>query len=469
MSSPVVSIPGVGNVSFPSSMSQDDINTAAHRLYTGAASNQISANPPSVQPPTPSDLQGPNQPPSTLKAGGAASDLLQGVGEGAIDTVGTIGKAITDPIVKQFASSDAMAASDQNLKALTTPDNTAQSVGYGAESLAEALTGDEAIKGMALGDRLLHVGKVAEAYDKAGPFARKAIETALNAARAGAVTGGETFAKTGDVNESAKAAAEGAVASPLIEGAIAGTGKAAGAVSDLWGTVTGKAIQQDLQSGIRSVLSDAADTAEVDKPTTTSIRKSAASLAENVEYKAKGIFQTIDDATDGEATNLQQKIKNVDFKLRDVAGTNDVEEARLTNQKTALENRFDAVLDKAVREGVDQDTIDAAKQTWKQSSALRDLDTQLKASTAGNVKNAPEVVDPNKLVPRLQKLADSGRLEEALGPHAEDLLQKAYDSQKTAGQRSTAVKAVKHVAGVAGIGTVGGALAHTLAGNILNK
>ena len=87
----------------------------------------------------------------------------------------------------------------------------------------------------------------------------------------------------------------------------------------------------------------------------------------------------------------------------------------------------------------------------------------------GNVKNAPEIVDVNKLVPRLQKLADSGRLEEALGPHAEDLLQKAYDSQKTVGQRSTAVKVAKHAGGVLGVGGTTGALGYALAGHALNK
>lgn len=52
MGNPVVQIEGVGNVQFPASMSEDDINQAAHKLYTGAAADKISANPPGISKPT---------------------------------------------------------------------------------------------------------------------------------------------------------------------------------------------------------------------------------------------------------------------------------------------------------------------------------------------------------------------------------------------------------------------------------
>ena len=35
MADPVVEIEGVGNVEFPASMSEAEINQAAHKLYTG--------------------------------------------------------------------------------------------------------------------------------------------------------------------------------------------------------------------------------------------------------------------------------------------------------------------------------------------------------------------------------------------------------------------------------------------------
>jgi hypothetical protein len=51
MADPVVEIEGVGNVEFPSSMSEAEINQAAHKLYTGAAAKGIEANPPAVPDP----------------------------------------------------------------------------------------------------------------------------------------------------------------------------------------------------------------------------------------------------------------------------------------------------------------------------------------------------------------------------------------------------------------------------------
>jgi hypothetical protein len=468
MSSPVVSIPGVGNVQFPSSMSQDDINTAAHKLYTNAASQQISANPPSVQAPTPTDLQGPSNNnyqsvPSEQTAAGndAAADARTGddpISQLAAGFDKSAGQSIENTVGKLLPGQ----APD---KAALTPNGGYQDAGALGESVLEAIAADEGFKSLGVIEKIKSLGTVSDLMSK-HPLIAKALGSGLLNATSGAITQG---VKTG----TAEGAEEGAIAGGVAGAALPLAGAAASNVkslaSDVWSTATGKAIQSDLQGGIRSVLGDAADTAEVDIPSTASIRTSASSLADNVEAKSKGIFQTIDDATNGEATNLQSKIRNVDNKLRITAGTDDDLEEKLTSQKTALESRFNDVLDSAKENGVSQDTIDTAKQTWKQSSALRDLDTQIKASTAGNVKNAPEVVDPNKLVPRLQKLADSGRLEEALGPHADDLLQTVYDSQKATANRSGKIKAAKYVGGGVGLTTSGGALGHFLAGRELNK
>lgn len=464
MSSPVVSIPGVGSVQFPSTMSQQDINAAAHRLYTDAASKQISANPPSVQAPTPEGLQGAptnnyQAVPAEQTAAGNTAAAESRIGDGPLDQIAagfakSAGQSVENTVGRVLPGQ----APD---KSALQPNGGLQDTGALGESVLEAIAADEGFKSLGVIDKIKSLGTVSDLMAK-HPLIAKALGSGLLNAASGAVTQG---VKTGTAEGAEEGAIAGGVAGAALPLAGAAAGKLKSAASDLWQTASGKAIQTDLQSGIKSVLSDAADTAEVDAPTTTSIRKSAASLAENVEFKSKGLFQQIDDATDGEATNLQNKIKNVDFKLRDIAGTDDTLEDKLTQQKTALESRFDDVLTKAQENGVSQDTIDTAKQTWKQSSALRDLDTQIKASTAGNVKNAPEVVDPNKLVGRIQKLADSGRLEEALGSeHADSFLQTAYDAQKSLKNRGTAIKVIK---GVAKGGAVAGAIgygAHSVLG-----
>ena len=57
MGGPIVQIEGVGNVQFPASMSEDDINQASHKLYTGAGADAISAHPPAAAQPPKVDMQ----------------------------------------------------------------------------------------------------------------------------------------------------------------------------------------------------------------------------------------------------------------------------------------------------------------------------------------------------------------------------------------------------------------------------
>lgn len=452
MSSPIISIPGVGNVQFPASMTPDQVNQAAHRVFTDAQSKQITANPPGVVPPTPSELQGPPTnnyqavPSEQTPEGHAAAVQQREDSEGTLGQVAmgfakSGGQSIENTVGKLIPGT---APTQQELE----PTNTAQTVGGIGESILEALAADNAFKSLGVLDRIKSIGTVSDLIGK-HPLIAKALGSGLLNATTGAITQG---VKTGTVEGAEQGAEAGAVIGTALPIAGAAIKKTVKAVPEIWNTVTGKAAQAELQSGIRSVLNDTAEAVEVPKPGSPTIRDSARALANNVETKSKSLFKTIDDATDGEATNLQQKIKNVDFKLRDIAGTDDDLEEKLFNQKVALSAKFDDVLELAKQNGVDATTIDSAKQSWRQASALRDLDTQIKASTVGNVKNAPEIVDPKKLVGRLQKLADTestsgvSRLEDALGKdQADALLQKTYDSVKAVGKRDTAIKVGKAV------------------------
>jgi len=71
--------------------------------------------------------------------------------------------------------------------------------------------------------------------------------------------------------------------------------------------------------------------------------------------------------------------------------------------------------------------------------------------------STPETVDPSKLSLRLNKMFDSGRLQEAVGPDmAESLLQHS-DNAERAGRQLKTLKTIRNVAGVVGgTGAVGG-------------
>jgi hypothetical protein len=75
------------------------------------------------------------------------------------------------------------------------------------------------------------------------------------------------------------------------------------------------------------------------------------------------------------------------------------------------------MFEEAVSKGVLREAVDAAKVSCKKAQALCDRDAAIKASTSGRagVGKGVEAVDPKKLVPRLHKLYDSGRLQQAVG------------------------------------------------------
>ena len=421
--------------------------------------NPAPAQSDAAQPSSPAAQQ-PAQPGIISQLGSAAADagenFLTGVAKGAGQTVNTVSKALhAIPVVGEtLAPSAGISAADT----LETPHGVAQNFGVGAESIAEAVLGDEALKGLSIGDKLLHAGKVAEMYDRASPFVKQVIAHGLSMAHAGAVTGGETLAKTGDIGEAAKAGAVGAVAAPIVNAALSPVE----AASKLWQSVTGKAIQDELKGGVRSVVNDVASDTGVKAPV-GSLRTSVEQIADGVQSKAKGLFQQIDDATGGDFTNLQNKLKNVTYKLRDITGTDDALESKLEEQAAMLRSRLEDSIEAAQQNGVAPEVADQAKAAWRQMSALRDVDSQLKAAIAGNVKNAPEVIDPAKLAPRLQKLEDSGRLAEAMGKSAaNDLLQAAYDAKAAAISHANKLGIAKYLGYVAGTGGVLGGAMHVL-------
>ena len=109
--------------------------------------------------------------------------------------------------------------------------------GAGAEDIAEFIAGDEALKGLALGDKLLQVGKVADYYENASGFTKAAIEHGMNIMRQSALGAG-----LGGIKGGQQGAEAGAIGGAAIEPVGAVAGKVSEAASSLWNTVTGKAI-----------------------------------------------------------------------------------------------------------------------------------------------------------------------------------------------------------------------------------
>ena len=127
------------------------------------------------------------------------------------------------------------------------------------------------------------------------------------------------------------------------------------------------------------------------------------------------------------------------------------------------------MFDQAKAAGVDPKLVDSARADWKQGQSLYDLDSQIKMSAGGmrpelaGPTSSPEVLDPRKAFDRLNKLYNSGRLQQAVGQsQSEAIIQHAdaaFLQQQKILARQKALKAVGKVTGTgAAIGALGGAV-----------
>jgi hypothetical protein len=265
--------------------------------------------------------------------------------------------------------------------------------------------------------------------------------------RQGGVAGAETTVKTGDVKQGAEAGLATAAGSVAL-GAVGETAKAVkgaltlpkapvpisapvlpAAVADV------KTVQPVLQSGIKKVLGDAADEIGVTKPSGTSFRDAAKELGDTVFGRSKNAFTKIDEVTNGEFTNVDNKIKNLNKEMRLKAGVNDAADQLMGQQKQVLESKMQDLLEAAKEKGVDPKIVDSARADYRRAQALYDLDAQIKKTTLSTADPAKQLTNIKSLYTRLNGLADSGRLEEAVGPEkAKALLGHAEESSNAVNQ-----------------------------------
>lgn len=198
-------------------------------------------------------------------------------------------------------------------------------------------------------------------------------------------------------------------------------------------------VQPDVKSDIRSIMSDVEKNSGIEAPKgaakpagqgEVSIRKAVEQTADKFYTRAKSAYAELDKATGGQFQRFDNQLRDVSRQLKELVNTNTEEsvaaEKALMDKKSAIEDAQEAAFDKAKASGVDPNLIEGARQDFKKSQALYDLDYAVKKTTRGArpdnpslfpedyVKN-PEVVHPQKLADRLNALYDSGRLQEAVG------------------------------------------------------
>ncbi len=261
----------------------------------------------------------------------------------------------------------------------------------------------------------------------------------------------------------------GELAGQGADAALAQAGRAARAVGrsthNVKTALDGSAIQPEFQQGVRAVLNTVAKEAGVTPSPASSIRDVAGQVADAILTRSKAAYSALDTATGGRVQRFDDALRNLNQRIRETAGLDDEQENALIQRKAEVETALEQAFRDAQANGVDPKLIDAARKDWKQAQALYDLDSQLKMSTSGmrpelaKPGSTPELLDPKKAFLRLNKLYDSGRLQQAAGDHASELIQHAdtafLHSQKIAA-RQQALRTAGKVAGTgAAVGAIG--------------
>ena len=355
---------------------------------------------------------------------------------------------------------------------------TAGKAGALAENIAEFFGGDELLKGASLAEKaglLAKVTKLAESH----PLIAKIIGHGLTSIRGGAVVTGQELAHGATPTQAVETGATAAGLGTVTGAAIEGAGAAKAAIKQAYRTAyDAKSIQPVLQNGIRDTLANVAEDSGVVKSAAPSIRDVVEDTADAVYAKSKFQYQVLDDATGGRVQRFKDRLDNIRKSLDSLTGTEeDVQkEASLLKAQKETEDAMQEAFTDARAKGVDPRLIDEANANFKKSQALYDLDKHLKMSASGmrpDIGTAaarnPEAVDPSKMFSRMNRLYDSGRLQEAVGePNAQSLLDHANNAylqqQKILANQAIAKKVGKYAAYGAGLGVLG----HHYVGHMLD-
>jgi hypothetical protein len=361
-----------------------------------------------------------------------------------------------------------------NQNAVAATSNTAGKAGALAENIAEFFGGDELLKGASLAEKaglLAKVTKLAESH----PLIAKIIGHGLTSIRGGAVVTGQELAHGATPTQALETGATAAGLGTATGAAIEGAGVAKGAIKLAYKSVLDtKSIQPALQSGIKDTIAKVAEENGVEKSAASSIRDVVKDTADAVYAKSKSQYQVLDEVTGGRFQRFKDRLDNIRQSLDSLTGTEEdvMKEASLLKAQKETEDAMQEAFKDAKAKGVDLKLIDEANANFKKSQALYDLDKHLKMSASGMrpdmgtaAARNPETVDPSKMFSRMNRLYDSGRLQEAVGQkNAESLLDHANNAfiqqQKILDNQELAKTVGKHAIHAAELGTAGALGAH---------
>lgn len=409
-------------------------------------------------------------------ASSAILNTVEGAGKGLLSTVSG-----TDDWARQHLPAaltqnplTGKPADLQHVHEMATPQGAAQNTGYGLESLAEFVLGDEALKALPISQRLLKASKIMQTVEES-PALSRLLNLTVRGARGAAVGSTQGALKSGgDASDTAGAGIAGGVGNALVPEAFDLVKSVPGIAGTISEAVRGaeRVVQPELQGSLRQILGEVAAENGVTVPKDIAVRDLADHVGNQLKSKGSALYKDIDNSLGGTRfQTFDEQISNVRKALRNDTGVDHDLTGRLIERLNDLEDSKAAAIKTAIEKGIDPRDFQQANQYWRQGSALQDFGLRLRRATSGlpdnlkdgsNAANAAkgEIVSPNKLSPSIHSLRDSGRLSQAVGPQRADELLRQVESARArtadiAGNRKTLKKVVTSGAAAAGAAGMG--------------
>lgn len=362
--------------------------------------------------------------PATQKiySGAEHSSVIRGADKGFADTLsGTsqlAGKAADKAGLRSTGSQGKGIFGEAPTGDETKPQGVGEHIGYIGEGLMEFITGDEALKGLSLAEKLglaTKVAKLAESH----PAIAKIIGMGLRATRTGTVSGVQEATHGGDTSDVLSAAGTGFVSSAGSEGlgelsklAKPIVKKIAGeslATTPSWkGAGTAVKLAEANQEPAKRVIANVAhDSAEpiVQKfgqkaPETITSFKDA---AEAVEAASKPVFKKLDEISNGGFQTAKNELDSANKVIRRATSIEDLKAA----EKAAADaqGKIDTIFKNA--EGkVSPEDLQNARNGWRSKRVLEQLHAKIDQAfdmpqSASDISGATRTLDLAKLQGRL--------------------------------------------------------------------
>jgi hypothetical protein len=300
-----------------------------------------------------------------------------------------IGDILGLPKLPQGVNPYDVVANQMNKVAARDTQSTGGKVGAVAEGVAEFVLGEEALKGLSAGERLLKLGQVTKLLEKYPAMAQaaeqamklKSLQAVGRIARTSALSAGQA----GLHNESMVQGAE--------SGVVGGTiGEVAGAAGSYLQTLTPKARvaaaraqflaekakAQDAfealsQKGADAVENTALKVAKDAGATTTEDALNTTYTFDNAAYDlkatAKPTFEALDKESGGAFETIKNRIDNARKIIRNgAASLEDLEKAQ--DALKVANDQMDALFKQS---SIDSAKLQAARTAWRKASTLEDL------------------------------------------------------------------------------------------------